>query len=102
GPALAESEILAEIGAVGRIDHALEQRETILASGELIERMLALELQRRIGGMRTHPLQHMTADHQETGAGIADPGKAVDDPDMIRVVELENIVQRGRRRVCTA
>src|ERR1700761_6906961 len=49
GPALAEREILTEIGPGLGIDHAFEQRKAIGTSGQRIERMLAKELQGRIG-----------------------------------------------------
>src|SRR5258708_39850537 len=45
GPAFAERKILAEIGPGARIDHALEQREAVGASGERIGGMFAEKLQ---------------------------------------------------------
>ena len=59
GPALAEGEILAEIGPALRIDHALEQREPVRAARQRIGGMLAEELQRCVSGMLAHPLQHV-------------------------------------------
>ena len=94
-PALAEGEVLAEIGSVGGVDHAFEQRKPVVTSGQRVMRMLAMELQRCV--MRAHRFQHVTADHQEAGAGITDPGKTVDDPDMIGIVELEHVIERSRR-----
>ena len=99
GPAFAEGKILAEIGSGLRIDHAFEQRKPVRASRQRIERMLAKELQRRIGGMRAHLLEHVAADHQESGPGVAHAGKAVDDGDMIGIVDLQHIVERGRRHI---
>src|SRR6202140_3363499 len=83
GPALAESEILAEIGSALRIDHAFEQRKPVGTPRQSIERMLAKELQRCVGRMRAHLLEHVTTDHQESRAGVAHARKAVDDGDRV-------------------
>ena len=50
GPAFAEREILAEIGAGRVINHAFEQRKPVGTSRQPVERMLAKELQRSVGG----------------------------------------------------
>ena len=59
GPAFAEGEILAEIGAGRGIDHAFEQGKPVRTSRERIERMFAEELQGRVGRMRGHSLQDL-------------------------------------------
>src|ERR1700749_4775327 len=92
-PAFAEREILAEIGFGVRIDHAFEQCETVGTSRERIERMLAKELQRSVGGMRAHLLEDMAPDHQESGAGIAHARETVHHRDMIRIVDLQHIIE---------
>src|SRR5580698_3950338 len=99
GPALAESEIFAEIGAGCRIDHAFEQRKAVRASRQCVMRVLAKKLQRRIVRMRAHLLKNVAADHQKAGPGIAHPREAVDDGDMIGIVDLEHVVERSRRHV---
>src|SRR3984885_525231 len=70
GPAFAERKILAEIGSGRRINHAFEQCKSIGTSGKRVERMLAKELQRCIARMCAHLLEHMSPDHQKSGAGI--------------------------------
>src|ERR1700690_1737519 len=62
-------------------------------------RVLAKELQRRIVRMRAHLLKDVTADHQEAGPGVAHPRKAVDDSDMIGIVDLEHVIERSRRHI---
>src|ERR1700742_740457 len=96
-PALAEREVLAEIGAGRRIDHAFKQREAVAAAGEIVMRMFAEELQRWIG--RAHLLENVTPNHQESGSGVAYARKAVHDGNMIGIFQLEHIVQCGRRNV---
>src|SRR5207237_9286178 len=93
GPASAEREILAEISSVSRVDHALEQGEPGWTSGDRVVRMLAEELQRSVVRVRAHPFQHMAADHQKAGSGVAHPGKSPDHRHAIGVVDLEHIVE---------
>ena len=95
GPAFAERKILAEISSGLRIDHALEQRKPVGASGERIEGMLLEELQWRVRRMLAHPFKDVTPDHQEAGAGKAHPGKPIDGDDAIRILDLQHIVERG-------
>src|ERR1700733_9398734 len=88
GPALAESEILAEICAGRRIDHAFEQRKAVRASRQRVMRVLAKELQRRVVRMRTHLFEDAATDHQKAGPGVTNLRKAIDDRDMIGIVDL--------------
>src|ERR1700691_1940420 len=93
GPAFAERKILAEIGSGRRIDHTFEQRKSIETAGQRVERMLAKELQRCVSRMRAHLLEHVTPDHQESGAGVTHARKAIHHGDMIRIVDLQYIVE---------
>src|SRR6185312_5088536 len=77
-PTSAEGEILAEIHAGRRIDHALKQRKAVRAAGQGVMRMLALEFERRVVGVRAHSFEHVPPDHQEAGAGVAHPGEPID------------------------
>ena len=95
GPAFAEGKILAEIGSASRIDHAFEQGKAVGTSRQRIQRMLAEELQRSVSD--THLLQRATPDHQESRAGVTHAREAVDDFDLIGIVDLEHVVQCGRR-----
>ncbi len=47
--------------------------------------------------MPAHPFEDVTPDHQETGAGKAHAGKSIDGDDVIRIVDLQHIVESGRR-----
>ena len=49
--------------------------------------------------MAAHLLQHMAPDHQEAGAGVAHPREAVDHDHVIRVLDLQHIIQRRRSNV---
>src|ERR1700723_963501 len=97
GPAFAESEILAEIGAGRGIDHAFEQRKAVRPSCQCVMRVLAKELQRPIVWMRAHLFEDVAADNQKSGPGVANPRKTVDDRDVIGIVDLEHVVERTRR-----
>src|SRR5580658_3157270 len=69
GPALAESEILAEIGAVF-VDQTFEQREAVVACVDGIERMVSLITQLRVSG--AHAFQRLAPDHEKASPGVAD------------------------------
>ena len=56
GPALAKSEILAQVSAVLG-DHAFEQGKALVARGRGVDRMVALVLQKRI--LRAHSFQRL-------------------------------------------
>ena len=88
GPALAEREILAEIGAVLG-DHAFEQSEAVVACGRRIDGMIALIAQLRI--VRAHAFQRLAADHQKAGAGITHLDEAAVLNDGIGIVDFEHI-----------
>src|SRR6266849_5006248 len=99
GPSPAEGKILAEISSGLRIDHALEQCEPVGTSRQRVEGMFAEELQRGVGRMLAHPFEDVTPDHQETGAGKAHARKSIDGDDMIRIVDLQHVVESGRRQL---
>ena len=48
--------------------------------------------------MFAHFFQDVTPDHQETGAGITHPRESVDGNHMIRIFDLQHVIERGRRR----
>src|SRR6185312_8110234 len=98
GPALAEAEVLAEIDAGLRLDQALEQREAMRVVGErILDRMLAPKLQRLVVG--AHLFDRGAADHQEPGTGVAHPDEAAAHDDVLRIVDLEHVVERCRARI---
>src|SRR6266481_3824305 len=98
GPAFAEGKILAEISPGLRIDHTLEQCEPVGTSRQRIEGMFTKELQRGVGWMPAHPFEDVTPDHQETGAGKAHARKSIDGDDVIRIVDLQHVVESRRRQ----
>ena len=87
-PALAEREILAEIGAV-LCDHAFEQGEPVVAEGRGVDGMIALIAELRI--VRAHALQRLTADDQETGTSISDLDETAILDDGFGIVNFEHI-----------
>src|SRR5437899_819253 len=97
GPAFAEGKILAQISPALRVDHAFEQREPFGTSSQRIEGMFAEELQRCV--VLAHRFEDVTPDHQKTGAGKAHARKSIDGDDMIRIIDLQHVVESGRRQL---
>src|ERR1700733_365253 len=91
-PALTEREILAQISAVP-VDHAFEQCKSIGALGGGIDRMVALVSKLWIAC--AHLLQRRAPDHEEAGSGVADLDEAGPLDDRARIVDFEDISQRG-------
>src|SRR5437899_3153405 len=99
GPAFAEGKILAQISPALSVDQAFEQREPVGTSSQRIEGMFAEELQRCVGRMLADRFEDVTPDHQETGAGKAHARKSIDGDDVIWIVDLQHVVESGRRQL---
>src|SRR4051794_16404413 len=99
GPAFAEGEILAQIRPGLRVDHAFEQCKPIGTSCERVQGMFAEEPQWCVVRMLAHRFEDVTPDHQETGAGKAHARESIDGDDMIRIVDLQYVIESGRRQL---